>query len=547
MPSLTLLRRFVQHSWLLAALVVASVAAPAQTTPSAEAVENSGRLVLVMPFDNRSGEANLNWISDSFPDTLNQRLSSAGFLAISHDDFQYALDHLGLPANFRPTRATTIQIARTLDANYVIIGNFSVNQGRISAQAQVLDVNKLSMSTPLADSSAMTRLFDVENALAWKVAQHIVPDFNIAEQTFLSASGGVSLSAFEDYIRGIGAATPDERIKRLQAAVQLAPNYSAALLALGKAQYANRDFDTAAATLAKVPRSGRHALEANFYLGLARFNSGKYAEAEAAFNFVASRLPLPEVVNDQGVAAARQGRNAVPLFRRASAADPNDPDYHYNLAVSLYRQGDFAGAAREVDQTLKLRPADAEATQLKASIATGRRPAAKPAVDRSNSDSDAFDPLERIRRNWSEASFRQAAFEINQMRTLRMAALPKDKQAAEYSQLGRDYLGQGLIPEAEQQFQAALTANPSSAEAHAGLAQVRQRSGDPNAARSEAEASLKLQPNADAYLVLARIEMQAGQLDAAAADVGNALKLDPRNSAALGLKQALQSRGKTLQ
>src|SRR6185312_14891268 len=101
-----------------------------------------------------------------------------------------------------------------------------------------------------------------------------------------------------------GAATPDERVKRLQAAVQLAPNYSAALFALGKAQYANRDFDSAAATLAKVPHSSRRVLEANFYLGLARFNSGKYAEAEAAFNFVASRLPLPEVVNNQGVSAA---------------------------------------------------------------------------------------------------------------------------------------------------------------------------------------------------------------------------------------------------
>ena len=547
MPSPTPLRRLLKHCWLLAALLVTGIPAPAQTAPSAEAVENSGRLVLVMPFDNRSGQTALNWISDSFPDTLNQRLNSAGFLAISHDDFQYALDHLGLPVNFRPTRATTIQIARTLDANYVIIGNFTVNNGRIAVQAQVLDVNKLQMSAPLADSSELSRLFDVENAIAWKVARQILPSLNIAEQTFLSASGGVSLSAFEDYIRGIGAATPDERVKRLQAAIQLAPNYSAALFALGKAQYANRDFESAAATLAKVPRSSRRALEANFYLGLARFNSGKYAEAEAAFNFVAGRLPLPEVVNNQGVSAVRQGHNAVPLFRRASAADPNDPDYHYNLAVSLFRQGDFAGATREVDQTLKLRPSDAEAAQLKTSIAAGRKPTATAAsATADTADTGTFDPIERIRRTWSEASFRQAAFEIDQMRALRMATLPRDQQAVQYSQLGRDYLGQGLVPEAEQQFQAALTANPSSAEAHAGLAQVRQRSGDPNAARAEAEASLKLQPNPDAYLVLARIEFQANQLDAAAADVNNALKLDPRNSAALGMKQALGSRGKSL-
>jgi tetratricopeptide (TPR) repeat protein len=404
------------------------------------------------------------------------------------------------------------------------------------------------MSQPLADSSELARLFDVENAIAWKVARQILPNFDVDEQTFLSASGGVPLSAFEDYIRGINATTTEEKIKRLQEAVRLAPDYPAALLALGKAQFAHLDYDSAAATLAKVPRSDRRALEANFYLGLARFNSGKYAEAEAAFTFVASRLPLPEVVNNQGVAASRQGHNAVPLFRRASAADPNDPDYHYNLAVSLYRQGDFAGAAHEVDQSLKLKPSDSEAVQLKTAIASGHKlqPASTSATPTTSTDDPAFDQLERVRRTYSEASFRQAAFEMDQMRAMRMASLPKAEQATQYSQLGRDYLGQGLIPEAEQQFQAAIAANPSSAEAHAGLAQVRERSGNPSAARAEAQASLKLQPNAAAFLVLARLELAANQVDASAADIANALRLEPRNSAALGMKQALQSRGKSI-
>jgi len=540
-PSLSQLRRLLKLRWLPIALLLCSLPTLAQT---AEAPPTASRVVLVLPFDNRTGQTNLAWIGDSFPDTLNQRLTSAGFLTITSDDLQFALDHLGLPPDFRPTRATTIRIAQTLDANYVVVGNYTVSKDRIDVQAQVLDVNQLRMSQPLADSSELNRLFDVENAIAWKIARQIDPHFNVAEQTFLSASDGVSLSAFENYIRGTGASTLDDKIKRLQAAVQIAPNYPAALLALGKAQYADRDYDHAAATLAKVPRSDRRALEASFYLGLARFNSARYADAESAFAFVASRLPLPEVVNNQGVASGRQGHNATPLFQRASTADPNDPDYHYNLAVSFLRQGDFAQAQREVDQTLKLKPADSEAAQLKSSIAAGRKPSAKAATD--TSDAPAFDPLERIRRTYSEASFRQAAFQLDQMRALRMAALPKAEQASQYAQLGRDYLAQGLIPEAEQEFQAAIDAAPSSAEAHAGLAHVRERSGNPTDARAEAQASLKLRPNADAYLVLARIELQANQLSASASDVGNALKLEPKNSAALGMKQALQARGQSL-
>jgi tetratricopeptide (TPR) repeat protein len=527
-------------------LLLCTVPGLAQSASDPEAEGAGGRVVLVLPFDNRSGQTNLAWIGDSFPDTLNQRLTSAGFLTITRDDRQYALDHLGLPVDFKPSRATTIRIAQTLDADFVIVGSYSVDNGRIAVQAQVLEVNKLKLSSPLADSSELARLFDVENAIAWKVAKQIDPRFHVAQQTFLAASGGVRLSAFEDYIRGTDATTSQERIKRLQMAVQDTPDYPAALLALGKAQYAQRDYDQAAATLAKIGPNDRRALEAGFYLGLARFNTAKYAEAESAFAFVSNRLPLPEVVNNQAVASSRQGHDAVALFQRASVADPNDADYHYNLAVALLRRGDFAGAQREVEQTLKIRPNDAEAMELKANIAAGKHIAPVIKASTTATTTSEFAPLERIRRTYSEASFRQAAFQLDQMRAARMAALPPAEQAAQYTQLGHDYLTQGLVPEAEQEFQTALAADASSAAAHAGLAQVRERSGNAADARAQAQASLNLHPNVAAYLVLARLDLQANNMSASASNISKALQLEPKDSAALGMKQALQLRGQSL-
>jgi tetratricopeptide (TPR) repeat protein len=547
------MRWTLQRLCVLLLLVLFSKTNYAEPAPATATPETGGRVVLVLPFDNRSGQNNLAWIGDSFPDTLDQRLTSAGFLTISRDDRQYALDHLGLPVDFRPSRATTIRIAQTLDADFVIVGSYTVANGRISVQAQVLEVDKLRLSAPLTDSSELTRLFDVENAIAWKVARQVDPHFNVAEQTFIASSGNIQLSAFENYIRGTDAITSPERIKRLQMAVQSTPNYTAALLALGKAQYAEREYDQAATTLAKIPPTDRRSLEAGFYLGLARFNTAKYAEAESAFAFVASRLPLPEVVNNQGVASSRQGHDATPLFQRASAADPNDPDYHYNVAVALLRRGDFTGAKREVDLTLKLRPADTEAASLKTSISAGRNitPSVKlgtPATVSTNDQTGTkdFDPLERIRRTYSEASFRQAAFQLDQMRAMRMATLPPAEQAAQYTQLGQDYLAQGLIPEAEQEFQAAIAADSSSAAAHAGLAQVRERSGNTEDARREATTSLGLHPNVVAYLVLARIELQANHMPESATEVSKALQLEPGNTAAQGMRQALQARGQSL-
>ena len=547
------IRRLSFFAILFAALTSCCIAraqsqASADASSAADIRQPGGRLVLVLPFDNRSGQANLGWIGDSFPYTLDQRLTSAGFLTIGRDDRQYAMEHLGLPADFRPSRATTIRIAQTLDADFVVLGSFSViNPGspdsHIEVQAQVLEVNQLRMSAPLKDSSELSRLFDVENAIAWKVAGRMDPHFAVAEQTFLAASGGVPLSSFENYIRGTSAPTSDERLKRLEAAVSETPSYTAALLALGKEQYAASRFEAAAATLAKVPPTDRMALEANFYRGLARFNIARYAEAASAFAFVAASLPLPEVVNDEGVAASRQGKDAAALFVQVIAADPNDADYHFNLAVALLGRSDIAGATREVEQALKLHADDPEATELLTRLQATHGAAANL---KSILSAGGFDPTTRIRRTWSEASFRQAAFQLDQMRALQMATLPPVQQAVQYTQLGDEYMAQGLLPEAEQEFHTALAADPKNAAAHAGIAQVRERSGSAGDARAEAQSSLQLAPNVAAYLVLARLDMQANQLSESAFNVANALRLEPDNSAALGMKATLAARGQNL-
>lgn len=504
-------------------------------TPAAWAQGDAGgRVLLVLPFDNRSGQTNLDWVGESFAETIDQRLSSAGYLTISRADRDYALDHLGLPLGFRPSRATTLRIAQTLDAEYVVVGRFTVVDGTVNAEAQVIQVNQLRMSAPLKESNSLQRLLDLENSIAWRCAREIDPHFSVAVSTFQAASQNIRLDAYENYIRGIVAQSPDERIKRLKAAVAAQPNYTAAVLALGKAQYAARDYDAAAATLAKVPPADPAALEANFYRGLSRFNYAKYAEAEAAFAFVANRLPLPEVVNDQGVAQGRQRKDGTALLQRASMGDPQDPDYHYNVAVSFRRRGNLPQARAEAEQAVKLRPQDPEA-KLLAGVLAGTTPA--PA---------GYDPQERIRRTYSEAGVRQAAFQVDQMRQAKNEALPPAARAITLAQTGQEYLNNGLLLEAEREFQQAIAADPRSPEAHLGLALVRERSLNLPEARAEAQQSVSLKPTVAAYLLLARLDMQANQLPASAQDTANALRMEPGNAAAAAMRQTLQARGQAL-
>ena len=274
---------------------------------------------------------------------------------------------------------------------------------------------------------------------------------------------------------------------------------------------------------------------------MAFFYTANYMKAEDAFAFVSIRLPLSEVINNQAVATSRRGRDGVPLFQQATAADPKDPDYHFNLAVALRRRNDVQGAIREIDQALKLRPQDTEA-QTFANVL--KNPGSvKENPDRGKAIPDDTLPLERIKRSYDETGFRQAAFELEQLQSMRLASLPPAERASALVNEGNQFMSRGLTLEAEREFQSALQANPSSALAHAGLAQVREHSGDAGAARQEAQKSLALSPNVPAHLILARLDLATNQLVEASNEVGNALKLEPANANARGMKQALESRG----
>jgi tetratricopeptide (TPR) repeat protein/TolB-like protein len=518
-----------------------------ETKPS-EPAQAHGRLVLVLPFENRSGDKNLDWMGSAFPEVLNRRLASAGFLTISRSDRVYAYDHLGLPTDLQPTRATTIRIAQLLDADYVIFGNFGKGadptSNPITAEAVTLDVSGLRLSAPIEQQGDAEHLLRMINSLAWKAARQLDPTLSVDEQTFVAADQNLHTDAFREYIQGLLANDPKESIGHLRNALKLDPEFAPAWLALGRAYFADQDYEEAATTLGHLPADDPNALEADFYRGLAFFYTGNYREAEDAFAFVSTRLPLPEVVNNQGVAASRRAKDSGALFEQAIASDPRDPDYHFNLAVALAHRNDTAGALKELQEVLTQRPGDTEAQSFASQL---KNPApAGPNPDPGHAIGDRQGPLTRIKRGYSEAGFRQAAFELEQVQELRLASLAPAERAGELVKGGDQFFQRGLVLEAEREYREALKADAQSALAHAGLAAVKERNGEADAARQEAHASIQLAPNVPAYLVLARVDLQANQLSAAASDVSAALRVDPESASAKGMKLALERRGQTL-
>ena len=508
-----------------AALILGTAATAKAQSPAEMAAGKSGRILLVLPFDNRTGQASLEWIREAAAEVLSRRFSSAGFAPLSRDDRRYALDHLGLPEGFQPSRASSLKLAEMVDADSIVVGSYLTDGTGIAAEARLVDVPSLRMSEALTARGEMRDLIAVFDTLAWKLTRQLDPGFSVAQETFVAAGAGLRLDAFEQYIRGITEPDGEERLRHLKQAIALSPDFGRAWMALGREQYDSQQYEQASAAFAKVGRNDPDALEASFYRGLALMFSGDYSGAGQAFENVARVLPLAEVLNNEGVTLSRREKDGIPFYRQAAAADPNAADYHFNLAVSLKRHGDAAEALTELAQCMKLRPNDTEAQDLERAW-KGLPPEPEPGQE---ADAKA-DPLERIERTFDAPAFRQAVQMMDQMEVSRLAGR------------ARDYLNRGLLLEAERLYQSAVAADRKAAEAHAGMAEVRERTGDFEGARGEARAALELGPSADAYLVLGRLDLAAGQVEEADREAAEALKLEPVSRAAQELDRQVKAK-----
>jgi tetratricopeptide (TPR) repeat protein len=493
--------------------------------------------MLVAPFENASGAPGLEWVGETFPEILGQRMASDSLYVVGRQDRSYAFDRMGVPQNLRPSRATLYRLGEQMDVDYVVMGHYSFDGRTFTVSARLLQMNKLHLMPEVTESGPLPKLLDLENALAWDLLRQLTPNMITSRNQFVAAAPSVRLDAFENYIRGLLATARQEKIRYFRAALRVTPSYGDALLELGKAYYAGHDYQEATTWLARVSRTDPLASEANFYLGLALFYAGDFERAESAFSFVAARLPLTEVYNNLGVVNARRGKkSAVEYFQKAADTDPTDADYRFNLGIALSRAGDNAGAIRELKEALRLRPSDGEAKTLLTTLS------GIPSLAPLRASVATRLPLERIKSNYDEASFRQLALEIQNQNELRLAGSDPARHADFHALRGDQLLEQGLLLEAEREFREAIGLDPTNAPAHVGLARFLEATRDYAAARAEAGAALRLRPSVEAFMVLARLDLRDNDPQAAQESVNRALALDPENADAQALRRAIAAK-----
>ncbi len=511
-----------------------------------------GHTMVVIPFENASPTPDLEWLGESFPETFHQQLNSPVLYVASRDERLRAYDRQGIPAGVHASRATLYRLAEQMDVDYAVLGSYKYDGARLTASAQLLDMRAEKLSPAVTESAPLAGFGTLQSALAWDLLRMIRTDFSVPKDKYISSVAPVRLDALENYIRGMLASTAEEKVQHYREAVRLNPEYAQAWLQLGKTYYAQRAYEPAIAALGQVQQSSvvsglvsdAVAREANFYLGLAAFAHGDFAKSESAFAFVAARLPLAEVYNNLGVVATRRGqKKAADYFEKAIQNDPSDPDYHFNLGVTLTQSGDRAGAARELHTALDRRPNDSEAKMLLDSLTPT---AGSGGIVPSSATSKA--PVERIKRNYEEDAFRQMTTQMGSWAEERFARSDPHAHARFHVELGKELLAHGFTAEAKAEFRHAAAVDPSSTAPLTALAaalaqdQDSDARGDAREARALAEASLRIRESAEAYLILARLDLRENRMEAAAQNIDRALQLEPGNQAGQDLKRTLAAK-----
>jgi tetratricopeptide (TPR) repeat protein len=370
--------------------------------------------VLVLPFFNHSGSANLDWIGESIAETVHDALASEGLLVLDREDRLEGYRRLSIRPGAELTHASVMKIGESLDASRVIYGSYEIrtagdgkdqSKSTLHLTARILDLKRTTQGAQLTESGPLEDLAGVEVRLGWQTLQSIRPKTAPSEEIFLQTRPSVRLDAVENYIRGLLSSSPDQRHRLFTQAARLDEHYSQPCYQLGKTYWEKKDYRVAAGWLDRVTRSDPHYLEARFYLGLCRYYSGDYEGAAAAFQEVAGSVPLNEVYNDLGAAQAQRNdfTSAAASYRKALEGDSADPDYHFNLGYALWKSGQYEAAVESFRAALERNDNDAEATTL-LGLALKRTP--------PRPGDQLTEGRQRIKTNYDEAAFRQLQAEL---------------------------------------------------------------------------------------------------------------------------------------
>jgi Flp pilus assembly protein TadD/TolB-like protein len=532
------------HTIAVVALLVAAGHSAAGADLQTAAIDR----ILVMPFDNPSGEARLHWLREAAAVLLADDLRASGATAIGREERVKAFERLGVPINASLSDATVIRIGELLGASSVVVGSLALEGERLSVKARAIRLDSGRMQPEVAEQTLLPDLFRVFDRIVIRLFPILLAPAPQGEKA------RPPLPAFENYTKGLIAETPAVQVKLLEAALAGYAGYDAARLALWQAYTTQGDHQKALAIALDVPEGSPSFRRARFLAALSQMQLKQYEPAANTLRTLAAGGPLATISNNLGVIQLRRGASgheavASSYFGDAHKLDDGDPDYLFNLGYSYFLERDVQAATYWLREAVRRNPADGDAHYV---LGTALGSAGTPTEAVREKDlarrlssryaewdrRPASDPLpgglERVKEDLETSALARGDLAFQ-------AAEQKDQQdlARFHLEEGRRLFERDSDREAAAALKRAIYLSPYEAEAHLLLGRVYLRGGRAREAIDELKISLWSQETVGAHLALAEAYLQARDLPSARAEAQRALVLDPQSAEAKKLLERI--------
>ena len=322
-------------------------------------------LVAVLPFENATGDASIDYLSDGISESLITKLASVNGLRVISRTSAFA---------FKGRRMDAAEIGRQLGAEALVLGSVALRGDSLAITAELVRVSDATQLWGDKYARRSDDVMQVEGEIATTIARNLRPRLSGEARVKLTRTATTDPEAYRLYLKGrdflVGTSQEmDKSVDYFQQAVARAPDYALAHAGLAEA-YTRQAFLRAAGrtqSLDMARAAARRALElepdlaeAHTALALVRFYfEWDWAGAETEFRRALELNRGSEATHEEyGIFLAAMGRLDEALAESSEAArlDPLSVSPAHDVAIIALTRHDYDQAAAGFRRTLAIDP-----------------------------------------------------------------------------------------------------------------------------------------------------------------------------------------------
>jgi DNA-binding winged helix-turn-helix (wHTH) protein/TolB-like protein len=349
-----------QTAWIGGGLVLAVIAGLIGWYLAKPKIRNTTELsrrttIAVLPFQNASKDASLDYLSTALPDEVITTLSYAPTLNIRP---------FSMSQQFTPEKSDPHQAGRQLRASQVVTGRFRRQGDRVGVTLEATDVANDEIVWHGSVDVTSKDVLMLRQELTTALQKGLLPALGVSNVE-LSRTKPKNQEAYESYLRSQDSASwsttlNKDAITMLEKSVALDPGYAPAWLALGLHYSNDSDFGSGGEamynkTVAALQRA--HQLDPDLLTASTMLIERRafYEDLTASFAQIqelARRRPHTAGVHSVFSEVLRAAGAPEQAARQCEIVHQLDPEFPSGNCIVLYvHTGDYAKARQEIDRS----------------------------------------------------------------------------------------------------------------------------------------------------------------------------------------------------